>query len=157
MKTTQTPAPVPAESESGVAVTKVDGPAGPRPKKKEGVTLNVFSHGILIIWAIMVVMPLVWAVMTSFKDDRSIFSSPWSLPDTLHFDNWSRAWTEASMGDYFLNTVLVVGGSLIGTLVLGSMAAYVLARFDFPGNRFIYFLFIGGMSFPIMLALVPLF
>ena len=37
------------------------------------------------------------------------------------------------------------------------MAAYVLARFDFPGNRFIYYLFIGGMSFPIMLALVPLF
>ena len=61
------------------------------------------------------------------------------------------------MSDYFLNTILVVGGSLIGTLLFGSMAAYVLARFDFPGNRFIYFLFIGGMSFPIMLALVPLF
>ncbi|MGW0843397.1 carbohydrate ABC transporter permease [Streptomyces sp. NPDC002787] len=156
MKTTDTPAPVPAES--GAPVAKVDRPAGPpRKERKEGVTLNVFSHGILVIWAIMVVMPLLWAVMTSFKDDRSIFSSPWSLPDKLHFDNWSRAWTEANMSDYFLNTILVVGGSLIGTLVLGSMAAYVLARFDFPGNRFIYFLFIGGMSFPIMLALVPLF
>ena len=61
------------------------------------------------------------------------------------------------MSEYFLNTVLVVGGSLIGTLVLGSMAAYVLARFDFPGNRFVYYLFVGGMSFPVMLALVPLF
>ena len=105
----------------------------------------------------MVVLPLLWAVMTSFKDDSSIFGSPWSLPDKLHFDNWSRAWTQANMSDYFLNTVLVVGGSLIGTLVLGSMAAYVLARFDFPGNRFIYYLFVGGMSFPIILALVPLF
>jgi N-acetylglucosamine transport system permease protein len=95
--------------------------------------------------------------MTSFKDDNSIFSSPWALPDKLHFDNWARAWTDANMSDYFLNTILVVGGSLIGTLVLGSMAAYVLARFDFPGNRFIYYLFVGGMSFPIMLALVPLF
>ena len=112
---------------------------------------------MLILWAIMVVMPLLWAVMTSFKDDSAIFSTPWALPDKLHFDNWSRAWTQAHMSDYFLNTILVVGGSLIGTLVLGSMAAYVLARFDFPGNRFIYFLFIGGMSFPIILALVPLF
>ncbi|WP_338783743.1 carbohydrate ABC transporter permease [Streptomyces sp. DG1A-41] len=156
MKTTQTPAPVPAES--GAPVMKAGPPAGPPPReKKEGTVLNAFSHGILVIWAFMVVMPLLWAVMTSFKDDRSIFGSPWSLPDTLHFDNWSRAWTEANMSDYFLNTVLVVGGSLIGTLVLGSMAAYVLARFDFPGNRFIYYLFIGGMSFPIMLALVPLF
>ncbi|WLW51571.1 carbohydrate ABC transporter permease [Streptomyces sp. YU58] len=156
MKTTETPAPVPAQP--GPRVAKVDAPHGPSTKaKKEGTALNVFSHGILVMWAIMVVLPLLWAVMTSFKDDASIFNSPWSLPDRLHFDNWSRAWTQANMSDYFLNTILVVGGSLIGTLVLGSMAAYVLARFDFPGNRFIYYLFIGGMSFPIMLALVPLF
>jgi N-acetylglucosamine transport system permease protein len=156
MKTTETPAPVPAEP--GVTVSKDDRPPAKPPKEhKEGGVLNAFSHGMLVLWAVMVVMPLLWAVMTSFKDDKSIFSSPWSLPDTLHFDNWSRAWTDAHMGDYFLNTILVVGGSLIGTLVLGSMAAYVLARFEFPGNRFIYYLFIGGMSFPIMLALVPLF
>ncbi|MET9666100.1 carbohydrate ABC transporter permease [Streptomyces sp. NPDC006475] len=135
--------------------TKVQ-PAAPA-KKTSGSVLNVFSHGVLVIWAIMVVLPLLWAVMTSFKTDRAIFTSPWSLPDSLHFENWSRAWSQAHMSDYFLNTILVVGGSLIGTLLFGSMAAYVLARFDFPGNRFIYFLFIGGMSFPIMLALVPLF
>ncbi|MEU1184162.1 carbohydrate ABC transporter permease [Streptomyces sp. NPDC005820] len=153
MTTTEPPAPVP------VTVTKTHGPAGREDTapKSEGRVLNVFSHGVLVLWAVMVVLPLLWAVMTSFKDDRSIFGSPWALPRTLHFDNWSRAWTEANMSDYFLNTVLVVGGSLVGTLVLGSMAAYVLARFDFPGNRFIYYLFIGGMSFPVMLALVPLF
>lgn len=126
-------------------------------KSSEGKVLNVFSHGVLVIWAVLVVMPLLWAVMSSFKTDDSILSTPWSLPDKLHFENWSRAWNQAHMSDYFLNTILVVGGSLIGTLLLGSMAAYVLARFDFPGNRFIYFLFIGGMSFPIILALVPLF
>jgi len=157
MKTTDTPAPVPAESGTPVAKTDTRGGPARKEKKKEGGVLNVFSHGMLILWAFMVVMPLLWAVMTSFKDDSSIFNSPWALPDKLHFDNWSRAWTDANMSDYFLNTILVVAGSLIGTLVLGSMAAYVLARFDFPGNRFIYFLFIGGMSFPIMLALVPLF
>ncbi|WSR04223.1 carbohydrate ABC transporter permease [Streptomyces sp. NBC_01210] len=126
-------------------------------KSSEGGVLNLFSHGVLVIWAIMVILPLLWSVMTSFKSDKAIFTSPWSLPDSLHFENWSRAWSQAHMSDYFLNTVLVVGGSLVGTLLFGSMAAYVLARFDFPGNRFIYFLFIGGMSFPIMLALVPLF
>ncbi|MFD5029962.1 carbohydrate ABC transporter permease [Streptomyces sp. NPDC058405] len=157
MKTTDTPpTPPPAGTvEPRPAVTKTDVPA-PGETKSGGV-LNVFSHGVLVIWAVLVVLPLLWAVMTSFKDDRSIFTSPWSLPDTLHFENWSRAWTQAHMSDYFLNTVLVVAGSLIGTLLLSSMAAYVLARFEFPGNRFIYYLFIGGMSFPIILALVPLF
>ncbi|MFF9394261.1 carbohydrate ABC transporter permease [Streptomyces griseoluteus] len=153
MTTTDTPVPPPAP------VVKTDA-VPPRPgarRRSDGSVLNVFSHGVLVIWAVLVVLPLLWAVMTSFKDDSSIFGSPWALPDKLHFDNWSRAWSQAHMSDYFLNTVLVVGGSLIGTLVLGSMAAYVLARFDFPGNRFIYYLFVGGMSFPIMLALVPLF
>ncbi|MCX4904753.1 carbohydrate ABC transporter permease [Streptomyces sp. NBC_00878] len=155
MKTTDTP---PADTaEELPPVTKVTAAPGPPEKAAEGRVLNFFSHGMLILWAFMVVMPLLWAVMTSFKTDRDIFSSPWALPDKLHFENWSRAWTSANMSDYFLNTVIVVGFSLLGTMLLGSMAAYVLARFDFPGNRFIYFLFIGGMSFPIILALVPLF
>jgi N-acetylglucosamine transport system permease protein len=155
MKTTDTPPSVePVEDRPRVTKTKS---APEKVKSSEGGVLNAFSHGILIIWAIMVVLPLLWAVMTSFKDDDSIFSSPWSLPNKLHFENWSRAWSQAHMSDYFGNTLIVVGFSLAGTLVLGSMAAYVLARFDFPGNRFIYYLFVGGMSFPVMLALVPLF
>ncbi|GHJ40839.1 carbohydrate ABC transporter permease [Streptomyces sp. TS71-3] len=154
MKTTDTPPAAGTAEAPGK-------PAGIPPAKEgrgtTGGVLNVFSHGMLVIWAIMVVLPLLWAVMTSFKDDASIFTHPWGLPDRLHFENWSRAWSQAHMSDYFLNTILVVGCSLIGTLVLGSMAAYVLARFDFPLNRFIYYLFVGGMSFPVMLALVPLF
>ncbi|MEV0494188.1 carbohydrate ABC transporter permease [Streptomyces atratus] len=154
MKTTDTP-PAPAADRVPVSAVTVLG--GKKEKSSEGSVLNVFSHGVLIIWAILVVMPLLWAVMASFKTDDSILSTPWALPDKLHFENWTRAWSQAHMSDYFFNTIVVVGGSLIGTLLLGSMAAYVLARFDFPGNRFLYFLFIGGMSFPIILALVPLF
>ncbi|MFE7425299.1 carbohydrate ABC transporter permease [Streptomyces sp. NPDC014735] len=154
MKTTDTPPAAPARRPA--PVTRATAPAA-KEKSSEGQVLNVFSHGVLIIWAILVVMPLLWAVMASFKTDDSILSTPWELPDKLHFENWSRAWSQAHMSDYFFNTVVVVGCSLVGTLLLGSMAAYVLARFDFPGNRFVYFLFIGGMSFPIILALVPLF
>ena len=119
--------------------------------------LNVFSHGMLVIWAVMVVMPLLWAVMTSFKDDNGDLHLALGAAGQAALRELVAGLDQAHMSDYFLNTILVVGGSLIGTLLLGSMAAYVLARFDFPGNRFIYFLFIGGMSFPIMLALVPLF
>ncbi|NJP80694.1 carbohydrate ABC transporter permease, partial [Streptomyces sp. AA8] len=123
----------------------------------EGRVLNVFSHGVLILWALMVTLPLLWAVMSALKDDKAIFTSPWALPTSLHFDNWSRAWSQAHMSEYFMNSVVVVAGSLFGTMLLGSMAAYVLARFEFPGNRFVYYLFVGGMSFPVILALVPLF
>ncbi|MFI9719999.1 carbohydrate ABC transporter permease [Streptomyces sp. NPDC052396] len=133
----------------------IDSPQG--RMGSEGRILNVFSHGVLVIWGLMVTMPLLWAVMSAFKTDNEIFTSPWALPKTLHLDAWKRAWTTAHMSQYFLNSLIVVAGSLAGTMLLGAMAAYVLARFEFPGNRLIYFLFIGGMSFPVILALVPLF
>ncbi|MEV6792116.1 carbohydrate ABC transporter permease [Streptomyces sp. NPDC051320] len=155
MKTTDTP---PADLTKD-PTPPIETPPVPvvEDKPTEGKTLNFFSHGILIIWAALAALPLLWAVMSSVKNDHDILTSPWKLPDRLHFENWSRAWNQAHMSEYFGHTIVVVGFSLVGTLLLGSMAAYVLARFDFPGNRFIYYLFIGGMSFPIILALVPLF
>jgi N-acetylglucosamine transport system permease protein len=116
-----------------------------------------FSHAFLAIWAVLVTFPLLWAVLSSFKTDREIFSSPWSLPARLHWENWARAWTDASIGRYFLNSLIVVGGALVLTMLLGSMMAYCLARYEFRGNRVIYYLLVGGMTFPVFLALVPLF
>jgi N-acetylglucosamine transport system permease protein len=117
-----------------------------------------FSHLFLIVWAIMVVYPLLWVVVSSFKDDRHIITEPLSLnPHSLHFDNFARAWTKGGLGEFFFNTVIVVGGGVFLTMLLGSMAAYVLARYDFPGNRAIYFLFLSGLTLPVYLAIVPLF
>src|SRR5690242_12479013 len=89
---------------------------------------------LLGLWALMVIFPFLWMIMTSFKTDPEIIFSPWNLPDTLQWNNFSRAWTDAHIGRYFLNTVIVLSGSLTGTLLVSSMAAYVLARFEFPGR-----------------------
>jgi N-acetylglucosamine transport system permease protein len=111
----------------------------------------------LVLWAIVVVVPILWTFIASLKNTTEIFSSPWTMPGAFRFENWSRAWTKAHVGRYFLNSVLVVGVSVFGTMLLGSMAAYVLARYKFWGNRIIYYLFVSGLAFPVFLALVPLF
>ena len=69
----------------------------------------------------------------------------------------SSAWTTAGIGSYFVNTVIVVGCALVIVMVLGAMCAYVLARFAFFGSRLIYYLMLAGLTFPIFLAIVPLF
>lgn len=121
-----------------------------------GGVLNAFSHGILAIWALLIVFPLLWVVLGSFKTDTQINGSAWSWPSHWTFDAFGEAWTKG-IGGFFVNTAIVLAGSLTLTMLLGSMAAYVLARYPFPGNRAVYFLFVAGAMFPVYLALVPLF
>ncbi|MEC3979022.1 carbohydrate ABC transporter permease [Amycolatopsis sp. H20-H5] len=114
-------------------------------------------HLAMMSWAVVTALPLLWVVFSALKSNKEILTSPWSLPSRPHLDNFGRAWTEASIGRYFLNSIVVVGGALILTITVGSLAAYVLARYSFRGNRFIYYLFVTSMFFPMLLALVPLF
>ncbi|MBB5869128.1 N-acetylglucosamine transport system permease protein [Allocatelliglobosispora scoriae] len=118
---------------------------------------NGVLHAVLALWAALVTLPLLWAVVSSLKTDEEIFDSPWSVPSKLHFENWGRAWQEAQIGRYLFNTLIVVGGALVLVMLLGSLVAYCLARYEFPGNRVIYYTLIAGMLFPVFLALVPLF
>ncbi|WP_326559066.1 carbohydrate ABC transporter permease [Micromonospora sp. NBC_01796] len=135
-------------------VTPVD---QPKPASRTGRAGDVAAHLFLVGWAVLVTVPLLWAVVSSLKTDREILTSPWTLPAQPQFDNWSRAWTEASIGSYFVNSAIVVGTALVLTMLLGSLVAYALARYTFPGNRLLYYLFVAGILFPVFLALVPLF
>ena len=119
--------------------------------------VSVSSHIVLSIWAIVVIVPLLWTLMTSFKTTTEIFASPFNLPAKLQFRNYSDAWTTAGIGQFFFNTMFVVGSALILVMLLGSMCAYILARFEFPGNRVVYYMMLGGLMIPIFLAIVPLF
>jgi len=130
-------------------------PAGPKDRSFSPV--NVFSHTVLIGWSVLVVVPFVWSLIASFKSTGEIFGdSPWALPKKLLWSNFSKAW-EKGVGDYLGNSLVVVVFGVLGTMLFGSMVAYVLARYEFPGNRFIYYLFAAGMMFPTFLAIVPLF
>jgi N-acetylglucosamine transport system permease protein len=115
------------------------------------------SHVLLAIWTIIVIVPFLWVVLSSFKTTKEILASPFSLPAHWQFDNYAHAWTDAGIRQFFLNTVIVVSVALVLVMLLGAMCAYVLARFKFPGARFIYYLMLAGLTFPIFLAIVPLF
>lgn len=118
---------------------------------------SAMSHIMLVTWTIIVVLPLMWTFVSSFKSTSEIFSSPFSWPRKPHWDNFSNAWSEAHIGDYFLNTIVVVFSALAIVMILGAMCSYVLARYRFRGNKIIYMLMLAGNTFPLFLAVVPLF
>lgn len=112
---------------------------------------------LMVLWSIIVVFPFLWMITTSFKRDMEILTDPFGLPKVLQWENFSRAWTTANIGTYIGNTLIVLSMSLTGTLLISAMAAYVLSRFDFPGNRALFLLFTAGLMFPMFLGLVPLY
>jgi N-acetylglucosamine transport system permease protein len=137
-------------------------PETPVESRRRGVgpgagALNLLNGTFLLIWGLITTLPLVWAMVSSFKTNSEFLSNPWAMPDAAQFDNYMRAWTTANIGQYFVNSVIVVAISVPLTMLLGAMAAYVLARYEFPGNRLVYYLFVSGLIFPVFLALVPLF
>lgn len=154
-------------SQTNVAGAGVDATVHPRrgPRRLPrgdntvgAVLFNGFSHLFLLAWGAMVVLPLLWVVLSSFKDDAQIVKDPLSLiPNSLHWGNFGRAWTNGHIGSFFFNTIIVVGGGVFLTMLLGSMAAYVLARYEFPGNRLVYYTFLSGLTLPVFMAAVPLF
>jgi len=119
--------------------------------------LNTVTQVLLVFWAVIVIFPFLWMIMTAFKSNTEILFSPWDLPATLQWENFRNAWTEARIGRYVFNSVVVIAMSLTGTLLVSAMAAYVIARFEFPGNRILFYLFMAGLMFPVFLGLVPLY
>lgn len=111
----------------------------------------------LQLFTLAILVPLLWVLMSSLKSGFEIVSSPWTLPSSPQWVNYKNAWEEAGIGRAFLNSLLVTVSTLIILLPIGAMAAYVLARYAFPGRNAIFGTFLGGMMFPNFLVIVPLF
>jgi ABC-type glycerol-3-phosphate transport system permease component len=110
-------------------------------------------------YATWVVFPMAWVAYSSLKADGAIFRDTFALPapDDLHPENYTRAWSEASFGDYFLNSAVITVVSVTAIVALGAMAAYALARFSHPLGRAAFGLFLAGLMIPAQLSVVPLF
>lgn len=121
---------------------------------------NKKSIGIMTIVALVVTLfhlvPFYILITTSLKA-KNDFSSKWVFPSELDLSNFSKAWEDASLGTAFINTTIITVVAAILLILLGSMAAYPLARMNTKLNKFIFFLFISIMVIPPLTALVPLY
>lgn len=136
--------------------------SGGKSRKRRGSpgdsAVAASSHALLIFWSVIVIGPLLWVFVSAFKTPTEIIgASALALPADWSFDNFVRAWSENGIGRSLFNTLVVVSAALVLVMLLGSMCAYVLARFDFVGRRLIYYLMLAGLTFPVFLAIVPLF
>ncbi len=107
-------------------------------------------------YLILMVLPFVWLLVSSLKTTSEMFSSPFAPPAVLHWSNFVEAW-QTGVAKYLLNSLFVTALSVAAILVVSGLAAYALARSQFPGRTGFYVLLITGYAIPIHTVLVPLY
>ena len=107
--------------------------------------------GMLIIFAIIVIIPFYWMVLTAFKTEAEVFVSPpilWKNFSEWRFTNFTAAMDAAPFVRYMGNTVLVSTISTIGTVVTTVFASFAFARLNFNGRDFLFMMMIATMMIP---------
>ncbi|WP_026535801.1 carbohydrate ABC transporter permease [Arthrobacter sp. H14] len=111
----------------------------------------------LIVWAVLVIYPIIWMFLGAFKDYGEIFRSPWALPESFDFGNFVQAWTEFGIGQSFFNSLLVTVLGCALCLLLSLPTAYAIERVRFKGSKVLFNVYLASMMIPMVLGWIPLF
>lgn len=115
-----------------------------------------YVHIPVWIYAAVLFLPLYFVLVSSLKNNLQIFGEPFALPlENPAWDNFAKAWDRASLGSGLLNSVLIVAGSILLTLVLALPAAYAIARLKGRAGKVVEAIFSSGLLIPGFAALVP--
>jgi raffinose/stachyose/melibiose transport system permease protein len=133
-------------------------PIAARPGSSRGrrVVGNVARWAVLLAVASLVVVPVLFAVLGGFRDAPQLAANPVALPDPWVWSNYTDSLTTPSFWVQLRNSVLVAGLSTTIVVLFSALAAFVLARRQFPGRELAYTLFTLGLLFPVTVAILPL-
>ena len=125
---------------------------------RRSLRTRVLVYVISTVFAVFVLFPLVWALITSFKTDSEIQSAPpdW-FPATWIIDNYVRVVTASPLPQYLVNTLIVAVAGTIVTLVIAVHAAYAITRFQFRGRNAGSFLLLLTIMIPTVSIILPQF
>ena len=118
---------------------------------------NGAIQAVLLLNAFIMIYPLFVMVISSFKTNAEIFTSPFALPHSFSLANAGKVWTDTNFVRYLANSIGVTAASIVLIVVFSTMAAFAIARYEFRGNALILMFFLSGMTVPLKLAIIPLF
>ncbi len=119
---------------------------------------SVIKHLILIVASIIMVYPLLWMLSSSFKPVNEIFTSTSLIPRTLKLSNYVRGWSAIpgfTFARFFINSVTITVGAILGNLISCSMAAYAFARLKFRGRGIFFSIMLMTLMLPYHVTVVP--
>lgn len=120
---------------------------------KGGVT-----HLLLLAAGAVWVYPFVWMIFSSLKTNTEYLTAGIRLlPDSPQWDNYIRAWRVGRFSDYFLNSVIITGTTVVIVVILSALAGYALGRVRFPGRKLILLVLTATMFIPKGYTIIPIY
>ncbi|WP_249423773.1 carbohydrate ABC transporter permease [Nocardioides coralli] len=130
-----------------------------RPKSREGnLRTPGWLYGVMAAGLVLVVIPFVWMVISSFKSEGEVMAVPptW-WPENPTLSNYEQLFSRLDFPTYFANSAIVAGTVAAGNMVFCAMLGYALAKLDFPGKRLVFGLVLGTLMVPGVVTFIPLF
>jgi len=135
--------------------------------RKKSISFYI-GHVLKFTIGLIMIYPLIWMIMSSFKESATIFPTAGSLiPEVWDFSNWTRGWVQGtgarirgvpiSFGTYFWNSARYAIVATIGVLISSVLVAYSFSRGKFLGKRLLFVLMLGTLMLPAQILMIPQF
>ena len=124
-------------------------------KRKIG---TVLYHTLIILFAVLMLYPLLWMISASFKDTLEIFQGTDFFPKSFRLDNYIQGWQGLSgvtFTRFYINSFIIVIAAMVGNLTSCLMAANAFAKIRFPLKGLWFALMMGTLMLPMHVKLIP--
>lgn len=120
---------------------------------------SVLKHAGLILLTLVMIYPLLWLVVSSFKPNDEIFRDLSIFTTNLTTENYESGWNnlQAPFGLFLWNSTVISVGAIVGNLVSCSLAAYAFARLKFRGRTLLFAIMLATIMLPFQVVLIPQF
>jgi multiple sugar transport system permease protein len=116
------------------------------------------AYAVVVLVCLAFVAPFVYLLSTSLKNEAQLLSQPRAFfPLPLHPVNFVTVFVKFNVVRYFANTILVVVGSVVGNVIVSTLAGYALARMKYRGRELVFMLTLSCMFMPLFLIIIPRF
>ena len=126
--------------------------------KANTVIRHALTHLFIIVLGLVMIYPVLWMIVSSFKPNNMIFSDPGLIPQAVTIENYISGWkgyAGTSFGTFFANSLIMCVGAVVGNLIACTMAAYAFGRLKFVGRDFWFAVMLITLMLPGHVTTVP--
>jgi raffinose/stachyose/melibiose transport system permease protein len=129
-----------------------------KSKKRNQIISRILIYALLILALIYTLIPFVTLLITSFRTAKDAVRGPFTWPKEWSIiTNYVEAWKVGNFSRYLLNSLYMMVFTVIGTLIVATLAGYSFAKFHYPGKNIIYYVLMIGMMIPFQTIMLPLY